>query len=310
MQIRNTVQTPCLLRRLSYLLILLILLLQGCVPASRLTITPSIPVLPTIQISPTLAKTATPAPTQTLTAIPTRTITKTPTITPTITSTPLPSLTFLPTVPNAREEVRKLYDTNGGCNLPCWWGITPGMTTFEEVRQHFQQFSGEVHLDPDKDRSKVILYYPPASNSVDYNVSSQLFFENNVVQKIVMDYETVMWGGFFPERMIKEFGKPDQVSFGLTHESQGYLAFLYLEEHIFVEYLLTIEEDAGEKNACFAAFGYMGTWAGENTAVNNVVLGEYKLNPLEESTSMDREAFYEMIQQYPTSFCFPYEVKD
>ena|GEM_PF-1161036 len=59
-----------------------------------------------------------------------------PSITPVPTLTPLtPSLTPLPTLPldEAEALVLELLETNGGCELPCWWGITPGGTTWQEA---------------------------------------------------------------------------------------------------------------------------------------------------------------------------------
>lgn len=298
-------QAPCTLWCLLCLLVIPALL-QGCAGNfDAATPTASVPSTTTAAAVPSITSSPTARPTQTATAI----FTRTATLTPTVTITPLPSLTFLPTVPNPREALEQLYGVNKDCQLPCWWVFTPGKTTYDEVIQYVRQFGDVVHVDENKDRRRLILYYPPPNNQVDYNVSTKLFFDNEVVEKIVLDYETAMWSYYTPGRMITEFGKPDEVYFGMVSDSTGYLALLYSERRIFVEYLVTIEEEGGEEKACFAAFGALGTWAGENTAVNQVVLGRYELNPLEDSTSMGRDALFGLLQQQPTSFCFPYKVK-
>ena len=52
---------------------------------------------------------------------------------------PIVSLTPSPTsYPRlSREEAKpriiEMLQTNAGCRLPCWWGITPGKTRWEEV---------------------------------------------------------------------------------------------------------------------------------------------------------------------------------
>lgn len=48
-------------------------------------------------------------------------------------ASPVPTLT----VDEALTFIRQMQVTNGGCELPCWWGITPGKTTWEETQQVF-----------------------------------------------------------------------------------------------------------------------------------------------------------------------------
>jgi hypothetical protein len=55
-----------------------------------------------------------------------------------------PTATFVP-IPSAEEQQRQfleLLHTNGGCRLPCWWGITPGQTTIDTVKS---QTNGAVN---------------------------------------------------------------------------------------------------------------------------------------------------------------------
>jgi hypothetical protein len=59
----------------------------------------------------------------------THTPTNTPTVIPTLTWTPLPTLS----VDAAHAKIKELLETNGRCNLPCWWGIIPGITTWPEA---------------------------------------------------------------------------------------------------------------------------------------------------------------------------------
>jgi hypothetical protein len=61
-------------------------------------------------------------------------------------STLRPTWTPLPTLPaeEALKMVHELFTTNAGCRLPCWWGITPGVTTWEEARQFFAAFTTDI----------------------------------------------------------------------------------------------------------------------------------------------------------------------
>jgi hypothetical protein len=77
-------------------------------------------------------------PTETLTLIPTETKTSVPTSTfiiptPTLYLTPLPTLSFYKTA-------YLLYEANNICSLPCWWGISPGISTWTESKQWIEHF--------------------------------------------------------------------------------------------------------------------------------------------------------------------------
>ncbi len=39
----------------------------------------------------------------------------------------------------ASTEISQFGVTNGGCELPCWWGITPGRTTWSEAGEFLRQ---------------------------------------------------------------------------------------------------------------------------------------------------------------------------
>ena len=70
--------------------------------------------------------------------------TPTPTLTPTITVTWVP-----PTLND--YSIQTLIDTNGNCELPCWWGLVPGVTTKEQSLS----FLGKVGIDNYKSRGQV-----------------------------------------------------------------------------------------------------------------------------------------------------------
>lgn len=68
------------------------------------------------------------------------------TATPTIalTSTPQPTLT----VDEARALLLDLLHDNGGCRLPCLWGLTPGKTDIRSMDAFFARF-GDISIDND-----------------------------------------------------------------------------------------------------------------------------------------------------------------
>jgi hypothetical protein len=51
--------------------------------------------------------------------------------TPFVTQTPIPTIT----TDELSVAVRNLMETNGNCDLPCWWGIIPGKSSATELRR-------------------------------------------------------------------------------------------------------------------------------------------------------------------------------
>ncbi|MEW6094279.1 MAG: hypothetical protein AB1531_09970 [Chloroflexota bacterium] len=87
---------------------------------------------------------------------PTATITSTytpsmmPSLTPSVTSTPTLAITWtpLPTLSDFKAEAQLLEWLQGtqDCRLPCWAGITPGVTTWEEAKQILGRVVISSHL--------------------------------------------------------------------------------------------------------------------------------------------------------------------
>lgn len=79
-----------------------------------------------------------------ITKIPTRTPTptlprKTATATPTETWKPVPTLDSKA----ALARIKELYVNMELCEIPCWWGITPGKTTWTQARQILSEIQPE-----------------------------------------------------------------------------------------------------------------------------------------------------------------------
>ena len=114
--------------------ILLILLLASC--SSNQPV--SVPTNPEIQpTSSPLSETTSSAPTLTPTSKPLPAFTSTPLW------TPLP--TFSSTA--GEETLRVWVQGTSKCLLPCWGGITPGQTRWDETRQIVEQLSGFARVN-------------------------------------------------------------------------------------------------------------------------------------------------------------------
>ena len=106
------------------LIILPVITLVSCRPSDSSVGAPT--AFPSATPSPVITNTFSPTPSPTRTQIPTS----------------HPSLTPLPTFPadQSEELLSSLMSTNGGCVLPCWWGITPGVSSLRNEKQRLRQF--------------------------------------------------------------------------------------------------------------------------------------------------------------------------
>jgi hypothetical protein len=66
---------------------------------------------------------------------------------PTATSTEISTLISTPQGKDAREKIKYLMDTNGNCSFPCWWGIAPGKTTWDEANAYLSPFVDRIWSD-------------------------------------------------------------------------------------------------------------------------------------------------------------------
>ncbi|MCP4538783.1 MAG: hypothetical protein GY832_16745 [Chloroflexi bacterium] len=45
-----------------------------------------------------------------------------------------------------------MLETNGGCDLPCWWGVTPGQSEWQTVMDLTETLGGFAFDMPHPDR--------------------------------------------------------------------------------------------------------------------------------------------------------------
>jgi hypothetical protein len=143
----------------------------------------------------------------------------TPTLLPLYTSTSLPSpisiepsatpaSTLIPTLlPKDKVvEVERLQKTNGGCQWPCWWGITPGITTWIEASNLLQSLTIGITSITKMEHivySAAFLMQDTSKLLVDFYVQPQ----NNVIEVIYLGQELSIID------FLKLEGEPDEIWF-------------------------------------------------------------------------------------------------
>jgi hypothetical protein len=211
----------------------------------------------TITAKPTSTFTIVP-PTETNSPVPSRTHTHTPDVTKT------PSITPLPTFADPSQMIRNYYTTNGGCRLPCWWGITPGEISRDQVFQHFSQFSDYV-LVIDGSNNELFVSFPPLNRGVDYWIMTRLELDNDIVQSVILDTEAAIWGGFMPRDLIAKYGHPP-----ITLYTGETLIMFYEDLHINAEFHLFEEETEYGVHTCLTGLSKIITWFSEEETVRQI----------------------------------------
>jgi hypothetical protein len=255
------------------------LLLVGCVYPAQPVFTPNI--TPTKPAMTAILSVALPTATSAaFTSMPAQTRTATQTYTPTSTWTSEPSTPTLgPTLTGNDTEklVLDLLENNGGCNLPCWWGFTPGKTTWEPARNFF--LSHGMH---------VISYLEGAYNTgfeVDkdnFGIYVSFFIENDVIkvisagsQSYSSPYDAIFGDPFFLKamnryllpKMLATLGKPDQVMIFVlpdkSTEAPDYFFLLYYPRSgILLQYAGLSDKRGSELRLCPGkAFIDMWLWS-------------------------------------------------
>jgi hypothetical protein len=256
----SMVQNQYAPRRMWLVGLIMLIVISGCNSSPQTTGMPAA-ISPSSHVTPKMAVT--------MPIIPTHVVTRTQTpvstmltSTSTFTSTPTwtlvaPSPTPGPTLTEADKEslVLDLLHNNGGCELPCWWGFTSGVTTLETVRDFFLSY-GEKENPHFKQQNTYINGFGLEKSS--FGISLTFFVDQNVVRVIKVDSGTspsignLIYGDPFFEKAMQRYtlsqifsllGKPEQTLILVDENKDAYtflpdyhILLFYPQNGVLVEY--------------------------------------------------------------------------
>ena len=130
-----------------------------------------------------------------------------PTKFPTPTKTQAPTSTFSPE--EIQAQIAELLETNGGCDFPCWWGLMPGKTRFDDAQRFIEPLSissGIWDTDP-----RIFYASIPVPNTDDIDeVLSLLMLKEDVHSDRITALH--VGGYYFPmTKILNMFGEPSEV---------------------------------------------------------------------------------------------------
>lgn len=241
-----------------------------------------------------------------------------------LTNTPIQNEISTPTAfPNydeAQRLVQELLENNAGCKLPCWWGITPGKTTWIEARPILEKVSLFIHDQGSEGTFSVsvqaLLPYP---FGLDGYLDHSYYIENGVVAEISV-YNRDLASNYNLNNLLEVYGQPSEVWIRtFSKEDMGVQLFMvdvfYQDLGILVEYSTgnPMREVGNNLQNCMikemdTPFIHLWSPKDQNLSfqeakkfINTTTLPEPK--PLLDATGMDVKTFYETFKNPDTAVC-------
>ena len=230
----------------------------------------------------------------------------------------VPTLSPAPTLSpdEARDLVRDLLATNAGCRLPCWWGLTPGETTWGIAERFLSSFAA-MNLRGDFPRHFVVDIFVPALGDEGIYPWQDYRFRDAILESIKTDDPGPSPTFAFVE-FARSYGPPEEVwlrtySEGVREDPPSFeLALFYPDQGIASAFSLEGAALGDTVRGCpqQAHRPFLGLWSPElNVTFNEAadMFGwdreEWAFLPLAEATGMDVEAFYEAFSEPNNTSC-------
>jgi len=277
-------------------------------------------ITPTVRIIPTETK------------VPTKSITPTIrpslmlTISPTLTST----MTAIPTLSpdKANEYVLQMLGTNGDCEFPCWWGISPGISSWDDTRNLLAPIASVIADFPkDNGNVKYEVDLPDPEGRSWNKLLMAIFY---VDQRGIVEAMSVPVKQSNLSDLLKSFGIPTEIWLSFIGDFPGdpheyIISALYSDKGI-----MTISGGSGEKithesknylRMCsddFGKYSQLLLWSPEehktfydiSFSLDLSKPGELGFGRINEVTNMDEVEFYNEFSSTIANSCIetPYDV--
>ena len=225
-----------------------------------------------------------------------------------------------------------MLGTNAGCELPCWWGITPGETKWEMVPEIFGVYGITGHLY----RNTTLSYGfdpPRGERRYYYNLVFHLTHQEGLVHSIRIQSQVLGdlktnrfpqdWQRYALHQVLSRYGQPSQVMLEFWPNPPGpyypySLLVFYDHQGILIRYGgSAIPGEPFRMCPKLEEIDYLNLWLrppGEGPSLLELAdLDRAELAqmlPLEEATGMGIQTFYETFREADATVCLesPVEV--
>lgn len=255
------------------------------------------------------------------------TATITPTYTPTIvppTPTPLPTSTLPPSPTLSPTEIDvivfDLYENNGGCLFPCFWGFIPGQTKWETVEQSVTPLAYLIdsgHSKPSEGELVVAYVYLILSQVSPVPESHLYGVKNGII--MALDVSLLPVSDNTIPAILDTYGQPSEIwlltASAPMDDVLGFsLTLFYAQHHFMLTYSNWDGEITdGKVRSCLSGKEsvHLVAWSPEEELTfAETTEGLHKPRrpiiydlPLEEATGMSVEIFYETFKMANEPIC-------
>lgn len=139
-------------------------------------------------------------------------------------------------------------ETNGGCSLPCWWGITPGITTLSEARSFILPMVTDCGCSTDEwgiNDAIELSFLVPGEHSVEGSIRMIVHFSEGILQTIKIDESN--WFEYRISEVLENYGLPDEIWVHTIPDFPGpkppISLFLFYQEQGILLYYYSLDDD-------------------------------------------------------------------
>lgn len=246
------------------------------------------------------------------------TVTRQPTVIPILLPSPIPTLSLT----DRKVITSELYKTNGNCELPCWWGIIPGETEWTTAELLLNSIATRLYTGAESEFDDIY------SVDVDLPVPQELSSREELIQYyLIINGKVMLIDSEAPRpsskiytvsKILNVYGRPKEVQIETYAYSHGEIntfsiAIFYPDKGILVRYGASANFLDDYVSGCVGSgTGSVVVWSPEKNlsfaeALNGTrglgTFGEQYYKPLEETTEMDIETFYQTYLDPDTDTC-------
>ena len=228
----------------------------------------------------------------------------------------------------AEEMAIDLLHDNGGCRLPCFWGLVPRQVNQETLDSYFHAFYNiggpNINIPSDNSTIKISLTWNYSDNPHEVARWLQAVMTSEREVKLVEGKynQDVFDNPYFPQyiqyytlsNLLSTYGMPSKAYIGIDLGAEmGFdnIFHLYLDYSEFgwgVQFRMPVKQINNFFVGCPAqAFSSFFLWSPEDTAAakeNQAWVSEYGIfKPFEEATDSSLEDFYKRFQNFDNNEC-------
>jgi hypothetical protein len=200
--------------------------------------------------------------------------------------------------------VIELLKNNAGCKLPCWWGIKPGLTSWQETRQFLERFTLLIDVQSKADDIEIAYFripFPKEAGSIDHIYT----IRDEVIDTITV-YNSDYAPPFYIEEFLANYGQPAEIMVRTFAEEENngrpfLFELFYPDKGIMMIYSGGNLVDTGDKiRNCLTGLDspFIILWSPDQEMTYQEVIGNF-VNadlppplPLSEATGKSVELFY------------------